>query len=141
MPKVSKSAKTAKQAGAAKSDKSVADRSSPTGIQKTVNAAPIPEDKKPEALGAKPPAPLELGGHEVRVGISGAIQADVIHDFNALGLSPGDGLAREFITANIPVGGAAADITNRTAFSPNQSYLAAGPRRIRPGDLSRFMRM
>jgi len=123
MPKVSKSAKTAKPAGAAKSDKSAQDRSSPTGIEKTAIAAPISEEKTPEKPGAKPPAPLELGGHEVRVGISGAIQADVIHDFNALGLSPGDGLAREFITANIPVGGPAGDITNRTAFSPNQSYL------------------
>ena len=78
----------------------------------------------PKEMGANPPAPLDIGGHKVRVGIAGAIQADVIHDFKALGLKPGDGQAREFITANIPVGGPAADITNRTAFSPNQSYLS-----------------
>jgi hypothetical protein len=83
----------------------------------------MPRDEKPEEMGAKPPAPLNIGGHEVRVGISGALQVDVIHDFNALGLRPGDGQAREFITAYIPVGGPAADITNRTTFSPNQSYL------------------
>jgi len=92
-------------------------------IQKTAKKAPMPKEKMPEEMGANAPAPLELGGHKVRVGIAGAIQADVIHDFNALGLKPGDGQAREFITANIPVGGPAADITNRTAFSPNQSYL------------------
>ena len=98
-------------------------RSSPAKAQKTAKPTPIPGDGKPEKMGVKPPAPLELGGHEVRVGISGAIQADVIHDFNALGLKPGDGQAREFITAYVPVGGPAADITHRTTFSPNQSYL------------------
>ena len=91
--------------------------------QKTAKKRPMLGDGKPQALGAKPPAPLDIGGHEVRVGIAGAIQADVIHDFNALGLKPSDGQAREFITANIPVGGPAQDITNRTTFSPNQTYL------------------
>ncbi len=81
------------------------------------------QKKAPPKVGEKPPAPLELAGHEVRVGIEGAIQADVIHDFNAVGLSPGDGVPREFITAYIPAGGPAAEITNRTALSPNQSYL------------------
>lgn len=74
--------------------------------------------------GAKPPAPLEIGGHQVRVGIAGAIQLDAIHDFNAVGLTPGESLVREFVTAEIPVGGPAADNTNRTGFSPNQSYLS-----------------
>ena len=84
-----------------------------------------PEADKPVAakIGASAPAPLEIGGRRVRVGISGAIQADMIHDFNAVGLKPGGSVAREFITANIPVGGPAADITGRTGFSPNQSYL------------------
>jgi len=91
--------------------------------QKTAKATPIPRDEKPQELGANPPAPLDIAGHEVRVGLSGAIQVDVIHDFNALGLKPGDGQAREYITALIPVGGPAADITNRTTFSPNQTYL------------------
>jgi len=92
-------------------------------VQKSAKRAPLLKSEKPEELGAKPPAPLDIAGHEVRVGISGAIQADAIHDFNALGLKPGDGQAREFITALIPVGGPASDITNRTTFSPNQTYL------------------
>ncbi len=98
-------------------------RSLPAKAQKTAKPTPIPGDGKPEEIGAKPPAPLDIAGHEVRVGISGAIQLDAIHDFNALGLKPGDGQAREYITAYIPVGGPAAGITNRTTFSPNQTYL------------------
>ena len=98
-------------------------RSIPAKAQKTAKPTPIPGDGKPEEMGAKPPAPLNIAGHKVRVGISGAIQLDVIHDFNAVGLRPGDGQAREFITGIIPVGGPAAEITNRTTFSPNQSYL------------------
>ena len=109
--------------------------------QKTAKKRPMLGDGKPQALGAKPPAPLDIGGHEVRVGISGAIQADVIHDFNALGLKPSDGQAREFITANIPVGGPAADITNRTTFSPNQTYLTGWAETDTPWGPSRFMRM
>ena len=99
------------------------ERASSAKVQKPAGKAPMGKSEKLEALGANPPAPLDIAGHEVRVGISGAIQADVIHDFNALGLKPGDGQAREFITALIPVGGPAADMTNRTTFSPNQSYL------------------
>ena len=101
----------------------VPSRSSPAKAQKTAKPSPIPGNKKPAKMGIKPPAPLALGGHEVRVGVSGAIQADVIHDFNALGLKPENGQAREFITGIIPVGGPASEITNRTTFSPNQSYL------------------
>jgi hypothetical protein len=121
-PATSKPAKGA-TAKAPEPKKIVPTLSLPAKAQKSAKPAPIPGDGKPEKMGIKPPAPLELGGHEVRVGISGAIQADVIHDFNALGLKPSDGQAREFITAYIPVGGPAATITNRTAFSPNQSYL------------------
>lgn len=93
--------------------------------RKSVVKAP-PKTEKPVVAeaGAKPPAPLEIGGHQVRVGIAGAIQVDAIHDFNALGLKPGGSVEREFVTADIPVGGQAADITNRTGFSPNQSYLS-----------------
>ncbi len=76
------------------------------------------------ALGASAPAPLQIGGRTVRVGIDGAIQLDAIHDFNALGLTPGGSVQREFVTAEIPVGGPASNITNRTGFSPNQSYLS-----------------
>ena len=113
-----KSEKSAKKAARTHRTKNVSDPLPSSGFEKTAQAKAMSQE-----IGAKPPAPLELAGHEVRVGISGAVQADVIHDFNALGLSPGDGVAREYITAYIPVGGPAADITNRTAFSPNQSYL------------------
>ncbi len=98
-------------------------RSLPAKAKKTAGKVPPAKSGMPKELGAKPPAPLDVAGHEVRVGISGAIQLDAIHDFNAVGLKPGDGQPREFITAYIPVGGPAADITNRTTFSPNQSYL------------------
>ena len=91
-----------------------------------VGARPYLKPGKPVAAkeGAESPAPLEIGGRQVRVGIAGAIQVDVIHDFNAVGLKPGGNLEREFITADIPVGGPARDITNRTGFSPNQSFLS-----------------
>ena len=103
--------------------KSALPRSTSAKAGKVHKGVPMPGEEKLQPVGAKPPAPLDIAGHEVRVGISGAIQADVIHDFNAVGLKPGDGQAREFITALIPVGGPATDITNRTTFSPNQSYL------------------
>ncbi|MBC8177581.1 MAG: hypothetical protein H8E19_09265 [Deltaproteobacteria bacterium] len=93
-------------------------------IKAVVKAPPKAEEPIVAKAGAKAPAPLEIGGHQVRVGIAGAIQTDVIHDFNAVGLKPGGSVEREFITADIPVGGPAADITNRTGFSPNQSYLS-----------------
>jgi len=79
--------------------------------------------KKTAAVGSQAPSPLEISGHEVRVGIQGAVQLDAIHDFNAVGLKPGESIPREFITASIPVGGPAAEDTSRTGLSPNQSYL------------------
>jgi len=91
------------------------------GVAKT---GPTPEKKKVASVQDRAPAPLNIGGHEVRVGIQGAVQLDAIHDFNAVGLTPGGGVQREFITAYIPVGGAAAQDTNRTGFSPNQTYLS-----------------
>jgi len=93
-------------------------------IKAAVKASPGDEEPIVAKAGAKASAPLVIGGHQVRVGIAGAVQADVIHDFNAVGLKPGGSVEREFITADIPVGGPAADITNRTGFSPNQSYLS-----------------
>ena len=92
-------------------------------IKAAVKAPPEAEELVVAEFGAKAPAPLEIGGHQVRVGIAGAIPVDAIHDFNAVGLKPGGSVEREFVTADIPVGGSAADITNRTGFSPNQSYL------------------
>ncbi len=93
-------------------------------VQKTTGKAPAEAEQPVETkVGVKAPAPLEIGGRQVRVGVAGAVQADVIHDFNAVGLTPGGSVQREFITANIPVGGPAEDTTSRTGFSPNQSYL------------------
>jgi len=122
-PATSEPAKKATAKTSTGSKETVPARPFPDRVQKTAKATPMPGNEKPGDIGAKSPAPLDIGGHGVRVGIAGAIQADVIHDFNALGLKPGDGQAREFITAYIPVGGPAADINNRTTFSPNQSYL------------------
>ncbi|MEA2039843.1 MAG: hypothetical protein U9N82_08420, partial [Thermodesulfobacteriota bacterium] len=110
-------------AGASSTVKTAEPEPSQPEIKAAVKAPPEAEEPVVAKAGAKAPAPLEIGGHRVRVGIAGAIQADMIHDFNAVGLTPGGSVEREFVTANIPVGGQAADITKRTGFSPNQSYL------------------
>ncbi len=122
-PGSAKSAGSAKKVNAGMSAEKIPVTPAPPKPHEIAETAPMPREEASDRPGEKAPAPLELGGHEVRVGIAGAIQADVIHDFNALGLRPGDGVTREFVTANIPVGGPAAEATNRTAFSPNQSYL------------------
>ena len=106
-----------------KPGKKVPVRPSRRKIKAAVKAPSKAEEPVVAKLGAKAPAPLEIGGHQVRVGIEGAVQVDVIHDFNAVGLTPGGSVEREFVTGNIPVGGRAAELTNRTGFSPNQSYL------------------
>ena len=67
------------------------------------------------------PAPMNLFGRNVHLGIDGAVQLDVMHDFNSVGLDPNENFENEFITGDIPVGGPAADRNNRTGFSPNQS--------------------
>ena len=115
--------RTAKKADKTVPLKGASDHLFSSANRKAATAQTRQPGETSQDIGTQPPAPLELGGHEVRVGIAGAVQVDVIHDFNALGLNSGDGVAREFITANIPVGGPACDITNRTALSPNQSYL------------------
>ena len=122
-PKIKAEVKARPVAEEPKPGKRVPVRPSRRKIKTAVKTPPKAEEPVVAKLGAKAPAPLEIGGHQVRVGIEGAIQVDVIHDFNAVGLTPGERLPREFITANIPVGGAAAELTNRTAFSPNQTYL------------------
>ena len=106
------------------SRKEVRVQSAPPPPEAKAKAPSTPEKIETAAAGTDAPAPLQIGGQTVRVGIDGAIQLDVMHDFNALGLTPGGSLQREFVTAEIPVGGPAAAITNRTGFSPNQSYLA-----------------
>ena len=68
------------------------------------------------------PQRLNLRDHDVEVGLNATIQFDTLHDFNALGLDPNRGVLKEFITADIPVGGPAARRTGRTGFSPNQTY-------------------
>ncbi|MCJ7686414.1 MAG: hypothetical protein MUO68_19195, partial [Desulfobacteraceae bacterium] len=93
-------------------------------VKTAVKARPEAEEPVVVKIGAKAPAPLEIGGKQVRVGFSGAVQVDVIHDFNAVGLKPDGSVQREFITANIPVGGPPSELTNRTGFSPNQSRLS-----------------
>lgn len=103
--------------------KSIPARTSHPKVKTPVKATPEAEKLVVAKLGDKAPAPLEIGGKQVRVGISGAVQVDVIHDFNAVGLKPGGSVEKEFITGNIPVGGPASELTNRTGFSPNQSKL------------------
>ncbi len=71
------------------------------------------------------PAPLDLGGKYIQAGFNGTIQLDTVHDFGAMGLDPNSPVLREFIPSEIPVGGAAAERTDRTAFSPNQSLFEA----------------
>ncbi len=114
----------ASQKAAPQTKKKVRVQSPPQSPAARPAPPPSVKEAKTPTAGADPPAPLQIGGHAVRVGFEGAIQVDAMHDFNALGLSPGGGFQREFVTAEIPVGGPPSDITNRTAFSPNQSYLA-----------------
>jgi len=122
-PKIKAAVKARPEAEESKPGESIPARTSHPKVK--IPAKATPETEKPVAakLGDKAPAPLEIGGHEVRVGISGAVQVDVIHDFNAVGLTPGGSVEKEFITGNIPVGGPASELTNRTGFSPNQTYL------------------
>ena len=123
-PKIKAAVKARPEAEESKPGESIPARTSHPKVK--IPAKATPETEKPVAakLGDKAPAPLEIGGHEVRVGISGAVQVDVIHDFNAVGLTPGGSVEKEFITGNIPVGGPASELTNRTGFSPNQSKLS-----------------
>ena len=123
-PKIKAAVKARPEAKQSKPGKWIPFRTSHPKVKIPVKATPETEKPVVAKLGTKAPAPLEIGGHEVRVGISGAVQVDVIHDFNAVGLTPGGGVEREFVTGNIPVGGQAAELTNRTGFSPNQSRLS-----------------
>ncbi|MEM9728281.1 MAG: hypothetical protein AAF997_06835, partial [Myxococcota bacterium] len=51
------------------------------------------------------------------------VWVDIMHDINAVGLSTMDGFFNEFIVGQIPIAGDAAQRTNRTGFSGNQSSL------------------
>jgi hypothetical protein len=56
------------------------------------------------------------------VGLSGTLQLDVMHDFQAVGWPAGSDFLTEFVTGNIPVRGTTSALTtNRTDFSVNQS--------------------
>lgn len=72
-------------------------------------------------LGSEAPEPLDLRAPNLDWGVGGKFQLDVIYDINALGLEPDDGFYREFITAQIPIAGPAAEREGRIGFSPNQS--------------------
>jgi hypothetical protein len=85
---------------------------------------PATETKLPEELtfNQEPPGPLDLMKKYVKVGLSGTLQLDVLHDFQAVGWPAGSAFLTEFVTGNIPVRGTApALMTNRTDFSVNQS--------------------
>ncbi len=79
-----------------------------------VRAAPAQPDPNPIS---------EFVGHEIHLGLEASVQLDMIHDFDAIGLNAGDGVPHEFVSSQIPVGGPAAQFSNRTLFSPNQSSL------------------
>jgi len=89
-----------------------------------------PED--PKGLHSSGPVEEESLSHDLRVGLDAAVQLDVIHDFNAIGMSANDPVARYFITSMIPAGGPAATRQNRTGVSPNQSTLALWARAPTP---------
>lgn len=74
-------------------------------------------------LGQEGPRPADPRAPNVDWGVGGKVQLDITHDFNALGLQPDSGFYREFVTAQIPIAGPAADRTGRTGFSPNQTRL------------------
>lgn len=80
--------------------------------------------EEPREIREEIPFDDEHFGERIRIGLDAAVQLDIIHDFNAIGMSADDAVAREFITSEIPVGGPAAAVQNRTAVSPNQSTLA-----------------
>lgn len=85
-----------------------------------------PENKTADkAIEKLAPGPgVQLLDHTVHFGLQSTLQVDIIHDFNAIGLDYTDSVAREFITAQIPVSGSrSAQNTNRTILSPNQSNL------------------
>ena len=117
-PKIKAAVIARPEAEESKPGKSIPDRTSHPKIKTPVKATTEAEKPVVAKLGTKTPALLKIGGREVRVGISGAVQVDVIHDFNALGLRPDGSVEREFITGNIPVGGPPADLTNRTGSAP-----------------------
>ncbi len=96
------------------------------GLLAPAIASAGPEDQADENEGtrSKPGPGIQVLDHTVHFGIRSTVQLDIIHDFNATGLEVTDPVAREFITAVIPVSGnPAAQNTNRTVFSPNQSDL------------------
>jgi len=91
-----------------------ADPPSPAGT-------PVPSEL---AFDKEPPTALDVMKKYVKAGMSGAIQLDVLHDFQAVGWPAGSPFLTEFVTGNIPVRGTTAGLmTNATDFSVNQSNI------------------
>ena len=86
-------------------------------------AAPANESIAEELVESGSGPGVKIFDRIVHLGTEATIQVDIIHDFNAIGLEPNAPVAREFVTSEIPVGGRAAERTNRTVVSPNQSNL------------------
>ena len=82
-PKIKAAVKTRPEDVQPKPGKRIPFRASHPKVKSPVKSAPETEKQALADSGTKAPAPLEIGGHKVRVGISGTVQADVIHDFNA----------------------------------------------------------
>lgn len=95
----------------------------PTETSQRGAAPHEPSDTPRPRLGDKPPAPFEAIGKKRYFTLTGTAWIDVIHDINAVGLSPTGGFFNEFIIGQIPIAGEAADRTNRTGFSASQSSL------------------
>jgi len=85
---------------------------------------PKETDLAEDDTGKKTPKPLNVFGKSVKLTFYGTLQADVMHDFQALG---GDEFVNEFITGDIPVKGSkTSPPDNRTGFSVNQSNVNIG---------------
>lgn len=82
-----------------------------------------PDQAGQKRIGSEAARPIDLRAPKLDWGVGGKVQLDVIYDVNAVGLETNSGFFREFITAQIPTAGPAADRTRRIGFSPNQSRL------------------
>jgi len=81
-----------------------------------------PESKHYE-LGSEAPAPVDPFWRFVRLGVATTLQLDVIHDFQAVGLTQNGDFENWFVTADIPVAGsAAAQRDDRTGLSIQQTH-------------------
>ncbi len=85
-----------------------------------------PIKRRYDASAQRPPRPINFYGLAITPILYGALHLDVMHDFNALGLTNGPA-PNEFITSLIPAPNSPfANQTNRTTYSVNQTQLNAG---------------